>query len=105
MASFPRRTLSAGLVGICAQPIRFCLNSLLLSSFGPCDVVIEALAVRHDRVEQRCALGTVLHGMRDDLDVVVHLESSARPALASHDICGAAFNIPGPNRGGIRSTG
>src|SRR5262245_62307637 len=38
----------------------FPYTTLFRSAFGPCDVVVETLAVRHDDVEERRALRAVL---------------------------------------------
>src|SRR5215510_14595748 len=58
------------------------------------DVVVEARAIRANRVEQRNALRPVLHRMSDEPDRIADLVAGARPPLPRHDVDRTAFDVP-----------
>src|SRR4029453_14141515 len=67
---------------------------LLHVVLGPGDVVVEPRAVRADRIEERYALGPVLHRMAPHPDRAARLVIGAGPPLSRHDVDRSAFHVP-----------
>src|SRR5262245_39176718 len=67
---------------------------LLHIVFWPRDVVVQARAVRTNRIEQGNTPGPVLHRMSDESDLITDFVAGARPALPRHDVDRAPFDVP-----------
>src|SRR6476619_1723449 len=70
------------------------IRLLLHVVLGPGDVVVQPLTVRANRIEERDALGPVLHRMSHQSDRIAGLVAGAGPPLSRHDVDRAAFDVP-----------
>src|SRR5262245_32491922 len=67
---------------------------LLHVVFRARDVVVQARAIRTNRIEQRNALRPVLHRMSDEPDRIADFVAGARPPLPRHDVDRTPFDVP-----------
>src|SRR4029450_4910818 len=67
---------------------------LLHVVFRTGDVVVQARAIRADRIEERNALRAVFHRMTDESNRVANLVARACPALPRHDVDRNALYVP-----------
>src|ERR1700733_3631408 len=63
---------------------------------------IQPRAIRPNRIEQQCTLGTILHWVRYYRNWVTRLVRRLIPALADHDVYARSLDIPRSDRGGVR---
>src|SRR6185503_12035 len=67
---------------------------LLHVVLGPGDVVVQPRAIRTNRIEERDALGPVLHRMPHQPHRIAGLVAGASPPLSRHDVDRPAFDVP-----------